>query len=427
VSSTTLVRPAAGNSEPPRLRSVAVVGLGYVGRPLALEFYRHGHRVVGYDVVAARRERAVREARALDGVPGAGFEVTAGLRAPRRCDAYVVAVPTPVDEQNAPDLTLLESACRDIGDVLAPGDLVSFESTVHPGATRDVCLPILQERSGLVAGRDFHLAFSPERVSPGETRIAQLVKVVGGFDGASLRAAWDLYEPIVDAGLVAVSSLEAAELTKIVENAQRDVNIAFMNEMNDYAQAIGVDFREVLAACRTKTHFADFRPGLVGGHCIAVDPYYLLDQATRLGVDMSATASARATNDRQPARLAARIEALVGDRAERPRVVVYGSTYKANVDDTRNAGPLRVARAMRERGFDVVVVDRLVDPAGAEEALAGPHPDSVVIVAVVHDEFAPLLRADLDALAGADGLLVSITPALSPEQAPARLELTMLL
>ncbi|MFF2620204.1 nucleotide sugar dehydrogenase [Oerskovia jenensis] len=427
MSSTTLDRLATGNDRPPRLRAVAVVGLGYVGRPLALEFYRHGHRVVGYDLAAVRREQAEREARSVSAADGAAFAVAAALPRTQRCDAYVVAVPTPVDEHRSPDLSFVEAACRDIGDVLRVGDLVSFESTVHPGATRDVCAPILEARSGLVAGRDFHVAFSPERVSPGETEIPQIVKVVGGIDEASLRAAQELYAPIIDAGLVPVSTLEAAELTKIVENTQRDVNIAFMNEMNEYALIRGIDFREVLAACRTKSTFANFRPGLVGGHCIAVDPYYLLDQAARLGVDMTATASARATNDRQPGRLATRIEALVSDRAERPRVVLYGSTYKADIDDTRNSGSLRVAGALRDRGFDVVVVDRLVDPGGAERALASPHPSSVVVVAVVHERFAHTLTADLDTLAGDDGLVVAITPTLTVDQVPTRLELTALL
>ncbi|MHA7134373.1 nucleotide sugar dehydrogenase [Oerskovia turbata] len=427
MSSTTLARPAAGNDRPSRLRDVAVVGLGYVGRPLALEFYRHGHRVVGYDVVASRRDQAGREARDVDAADGATFVTTAALPTAERCDAYVVAVPTPVDEHHAPDLSSIEAACRDIGDVLRPGDLVSIESTVHPGATRHVCAPILEARSGLVAGRDFHLAFSPERVSPGDTQIPEVAKVVGGIDDGSLRAAWDLYEPVIDAGLVAVSSLEAAELSKLVENTQRDVNIALMNEMSEYALTAGIDFREVLAACRTKPTFADFRPGLVGGHCIAVDPYYLLAEAARIGVDMAATAAARTANDHHHERLATRIEALVADRAERPRVVLYGSTYKADVDDLRNAGPIRVAGALRERGFEVVVVDRLVDPVGARRVLAGPHPSSVVVVAVVHSRFAPVLTADLDLLAGQDGLVVAITAAMPPDQAPARLELTTLL
>lgn len=412
----------------PDLRSVAVIGLGYVGRPLALEFYRQGHTVVGYDITAARRAQAEHEAFGIAAARGASFQTVADATGTAGCNAYVVAVPTPIDEHDNPDLSLVETACREVGAVLSHGDLVSFESTVWAGVTRRICLPILEAESGLVAGRDFHLAYSPERVAPGEAEVTKIVKVVGGLDGASFRAAWELYEPIIEAGLVGVSSLEAAEMTKLVENTQRDVNIAFMNEMNDYARALGIDFHEVLAACRTKWSFKDFRPGLVGGHCIAVDPYYLLEQATVLGVDMSATASARRTNDAYHERLATRIEALVADRDERPSVVLYGSTYKANVDDTRNSGPLRLAETMRERGYDVTVVDRLIDPQAAAEAVAaGPTRDAVVVLAVVHDEFAGMLTADVDALAGPQGLVVAITGAVSRDQMPARLEFTALM
>jgi UDP-N-acetyl-D-galactosamine dehydrogenase len=412
----------------PDLRAVAVIGLGYVGRPLALEFYRHGHTVVGYDITRARRTQAEHEAFEIAAARGASFRTADDAWGMARCNAYVVAVPTPIDEHDKPDLSLVEMACHEVGAVLSRGDLVSFESTVWAGVTRRICLPILEAESGLVAGRDFHLAFSPERVAPGEAEVTKIVKVVGGLDEASFRAAWELYEPIIEAGLVGVSSLEAAEMTKLVENTQRDVNIAFINEMNDYARALDIDFHEVLAACRTKWSFKDFRPGLVGGHCIAVDPYYLLEQATGLGVDMSATAAARRTNDGYHERLATRIEALVADRDERPAIVVYGSTYKANVDDTRNSGPLRLAETMRTRGYDVTVVDRLIDPEAAAQALlAGPGQDAIVVVAVVHDEFAGTLTADVDALAGPSGLVVAITDAVSADQIPARLELTTLL
>ncbi|QUC00597.1 nucleotide sugar dehydrogenase [Cellulosimicrobium cellulans] len=426
--SALLDTPSGPVESGPTLRKVAVVGLGYVGRPLALELYRHGHHVVGYDLTAGRRTQAARDAATVTPREGARFRTVRSPAALRGCDAFVVAVPTPVGDDDRPDLSAVEAACRDVGGALAPGSLVSFESTVHPGVTRGVCVPILEERSGLVAGRDFHVAFSPERIAPGEVGLTEVVKVVGGLDEASSRAAWDLYEPVVAAGLVAVSSLEAAELTKLVENGQRDVNIAFMNEVNEYAHALGVDLAEVLAACRTKWSFKDFRPGLVGGHCIAVDPYYLLDHAASIGVDMTATASARATNARYHQRLADRIEALVAGRGERPRVVVYGTTYKPDVDDTRNSGPLRLAAHLRERGFDVTTLDRLVDdPAHVAAVLAGPRSSRLVVVAVVHAAHRARLAGDLDVLAGEDGPVVSLTPAAGRDVVPERLELTALL
>lgn len=251
-------------------REVAVVGLGYVGAPLAYELYRAGHSVIGYDIDPVRAQETEQHAGRIESVrTDAVFRATTRAAWLREADTFVIAVPTPTRD-GSPDLSLVLRACEEVGASLKPGDLVVFESTVYPGVTRDHCRPVLEKQSNLVAGAEFGLAFSPERINPGddEHRVTDVVKVVSGIDDASAAAAAALYASAIPAGIHIAPSLEVAELAKLLENTQRDVNIALMNEVNLLAQHLGLRFRDVLDACATKWNFGHYTPGLVGGHCI---------------------------------------------------------------------------------------------------------------------------------------------------------------
>ena len=357
-------------------RGFAVIGLGYVGLPVALALAKKFEPVIGFDI-SKRRIAALRNAEDTTG------EVTAAaLRETTLCfsadpDAlsaasfFIVTVPTPIDPERRPDLSPLEGACRLIGPRLQPGSVVVFESTVYPGLTREFCGPLLAEISGLRQGLDFKLGYSPERINPGDKqhRLETIVKIVAGEDRETLERVAGVYGRIVEAGIYQASSIEVAEAAKVIENTQRDLNIALMNELAIIFDRLGIPTMEVLQAARTKWNFLPFTPGLVGGHCIGVDPYYLTTRAEAVGYYPQVILSGRRINDGMGGFIAQRLVKLL-IAAERPvkgaKVGIVGIAFKEDVPDLRNSRVPDILAELREFGISALVSDPLVDPVEAQ-------------------------------------------------------------
>lgn len=415
---------------------IAVVGLGYVGLPLALAFARSGRAVVGFDV---DRARVADLARGIDrnepdrpalAVPE-GLAFTATAEDLVGCDAYVVAVPTPIDGGRRPDLGPLLTASDLIGPALHRGALVVVESTVHPGATEEIVGPRLEAASGLRRGRDFVLGYSPERINPGDSvhGLADVVKVVSGEDEATLARVAALYRPVVPAGLHLAPSIRVAEASKITENVQRDVNIALMNELALVYDRLGLRTEDVLAAARTKWNFAPYRPGLVGGHCIGVDPYYLIAKAEAHGYYPELIRAARRLNDGMAERVAQKIVvrlSAAGIAVAGARIGLMGLAFKENVSDARNSQAPVIARALGELGGVVLAADPLVDPQIASRDLSVALVDRDLLVdldaLVLASPHRAFVAEGVEGLAGRvrpGGLLVDVTSALDPARVPA--------
>ncbi len=356
-------------------RGFAVIGLGYVGLPVALALANKFERVVGFDI-SQQRIAALRDAKDATGeVTEAALRETR-LRFTDDADAldevsfFIVTVPTPIDAERRPDLSPLEAACALIGPHLRAGSVVVFESTVYPGLTREFCGPRLAAASGLRQGIDFKLGYSPERINPGDKqhRLETIVKIVAGEDSETLERVGGVYERIVDAGVYLASSLEVAEAAKVIENTQRDLNIALMNELAIIFDRLGIPTKEVLEAAGTKWNFLPFTPGLVGGHCIGVDPYYLTARAEAAGYYPQVILSGRRINDGMGSFIAQRLVKLL-IAAERPvkgaRIGILGITFKEDVPDLRNSRVPEIVAELREFGIAALVADPLADPAEA--------------------------------------------------------------
>ncbi len=351
-------------------KKLALIGLGYVGLPIALAFARK-ISVIGFDI---NRDRVALMKKGIDpskeigsaDFEGCDIEFTDSLEHLRQANFYIVAVPTPVDEHHLPDLLPLLRACETVGKVLKKGDYVVFESTVYPGCTEEDCLPILERISGLKAGSDFKLGYSPERINPGDKdhTLSRIIKVVAGCDAESLEQIARTYELVVDAGIHRASSIKVAEAAKIIENTQRDLNIALMNELSIIFDQMSINTFEVLEAAGTKWNFLKFQPGLVGGHCIGVDPYYLTYKANELGYHSKVILAGRNINDGMGRHVANKVVQYliqhVGDLRQ-ARVLVKGATFKENVSDIRNSKVSDVVRALREFFVQVEVVDPHAD------------------------------------------------------------------
>jgi len=356
-------------------QTVAVVGLGYVGLPLAIEFGKH-QPTIGYDLssakIAAYREQrdptgevALEEFRASRHV-----RFTADATELRAADAIIVAVPTPIDSARLPDFGPLLSASRAVGDNLKRGAIVIYESTVYPGATEEVCVPVLEQRSGLRWRQDFFVGYSPERINPGDKNhtLTRITKVVSGDSAQTLEAVAQLYAQVVEAGVYRASSIRVAEAAKVIENTQRDLNIALMNELALIFNRLGLDTLEVLEAAGTKWNFLPFRPGLVGGHCIGVDPYYLTHKAEMIGYHPQVILSGRRINDGMGKFIAEQtIKQMIagGSSIKGARVNVLGLTFKEDVPDLRNSKVIDVISELRSFGVEVAVHDPV---AAAEDA-----------------------------------------------------------
>lgn len=346
--------------------------MGYVGLPIALEFARK-ISVIGYDINPRRIEmmcHGIDPSKEIDSEAFKGRDIvfTSDLEVLKQASFYVVAVPTPVDKYNVPDLKPLLSASETIGKVIKKGDYVVFESTTYPGCTEEDCLPIIERVSGLKAGRDFKLGYSPERINPGDKKhtLRSVVKVVSGCDAEALEEIAKTYEIVVDAGVHRASSIKVAEASKIVENTQRDLNIALMNELSLIFDRMGVNTYEVIEAAGTKWNFLKFYPGLVGGHCIGVDPYYLTYKAASLGYDSKVIAASRFINDDMAKYVARKIITHVLRNSNNPKVLVKGVTFKENVSDIRNSKIIDTVKEMLAFNIHVDVEDPFAE---AEEVL----------------------------------------------------------
>ena len=410
---------------------LAVVGLGYVGLPLAVAFSRL-YPVVGFDI-SRQRVQSLRNGIdhtnevAPEELSSARLTVTDEPSELSGSNVFIVTVPTPIDEANRPDLTPLLTACDLIAPVLSKGAVVVFESTVYPGVTEDICAAAIERASGLKAGVDFTLGYSPERINPGdkERPIEKITKVVAAGDPQTLELLCDLYGSIIEAGIHPVSSIKVAEAAKVIENTQRDVNIALMNEVSKICDLLGIRSSEVLAAAGTKWNFLKFHPGLVGGHCIGVDPYYLTAKAEQLGYHPEVILSGRRVNDSMGAYIAQRVVKLLA-ASDLPirtsRVGILGFTFKENVPDIRNSKVLDVYRELREFGVTALVHDPLADADGVRRTCDVELADlaeftdlAALIYAVPHETYGSIGPARMSEMIAPNGILVDVKSKIDPE------------
>ena len=394
---------------------LAIIGLGYVGLPLAVEFGKQ-RPVLGFDINTSRIE-ALRaghdgtlEVSDEELTCASGLRYSASLEDLRDCNTYIVTVPTPIDEHRQPDLTPLVKASQTIGQVLKKGDLVIYESTVYPGATEEVCVPVLEQVSGLKFNQDFFAGYSPERINPGDKthRVTTIKKVTSGSTPEVAEQVDRLYREIITAGTHKASSIKVAEAAKVIENTQRDVNIALINELAIIFNRLGIDTEEVLLAAGTKWNFLPFRPGLVGGHCIGVDPYYLTHKAQAIGYHPEIILAGRRLNDNMAAYVASQmVKAMLKKRihVEGARVLVMGLTFKENCPDIRNTKVVDIVAELGEYGVAVDVHDPWAEAAEAEheyglKPVEQPAPGSYdgIILAVGHKQFCAQSEAQLRAL-----------------------------
>lgn len=411
---------------------IAVIGLGYVGLPVAVALAGAFADVTGFDI-STRRIAALRGGSDATGEIDDDDLRDSSLKLADResvaelgsASFFIVTVPTPIDEELQPDLEPVRSACRLIAPHLSRGAVVVFESTVYPGVTEDICGPLLEAESGLVRGRDFHLGYSPERINPGdrEHRLESIVKVIAAEDAATLARLRTVYGAIITAGLHEAPSIKVAEAAKVIENTQRDLNIALMNELALILDRMDVRTADVLAAAGTKWNFQRFSPGLVGGHCIGVDPYYLTHAAQALGYDPEVILAGRRINNSMGAYVADKTMALAAEAGagQVPRIAVLGLTFKENVPDLRNSKVFDLVSELRRRGADVIVHDPLADRRSAQEdfGIALVDDDAfgmldTIVVAVPHRTYldkVPAWTTD----AGAK-VLVDIRSAFAPDQ-----------
>lgn len=381
---------------------ISVIGLGYVGLPLALEFAKK-FSVIGFDVSESRVElmkTGIDPSNELDKSAFLNKDIhySADPLVLNQAQFHVIAVPTPVDKHNIPNLTAVFKASETVGKALKPGDYVVYESTVYPGCTEEECVPILEKYSGLKEGIDFKVGYSPERINPGdkEHTVEKILKIVSGSDAESTEVIALVYGEVITAGIYRAGSIKVAEAAKVIENTQRDINIAFMNELSVIFDKMNIDTKEVLEAAGTKWNFLNFTPGLVGGHCIGVDPYYLLYKANQIGYTPQIITSGRKLNDEMPAFLAKRLTQMLIQKGKNPnncKVLVQGITFKENVSDIRNSKVANLIKEIREFSIKVDIVD---PHASGEEvskeygfelsAVPGKNYDAV-IVAVNHKDY----------------------------------------
>lgn len=395
--------------------NLSLVGLGYVGMPIAVAFAKKGINVIGFDLNAGKIQRykdgvdptnevgdeAIRESTVM---------FTADENDLKKAKFHIVAVPTPVNQDHTPDLTPVVGASEIVGRNLTKGSIVVYESTVYPGVTEDVCIPILEKESGLKCGQDFKVGYSPERINPGDKvhRLENIRKIVSGMDAESLEEIKNVYNIVIEVGTYPVSTIKTAEAVKVVENSQRDINIAFMNELAMVFDRMGIDTNEVVDGMNTKWNALGFRPGLVGGHCIGVDPYYFTYEAEKLGYHSQIILSGRKVNDGMGEFVAdATIKQMIkaGKAPKNAKVVVLGLTFKENCPDTRNSKVEDIIKRLNEYDIDPIVVDPWATEQDAMREygveltkLEDVHDADCVIIAVAHNEFKALGIEQLDKL-----------------------------
>jgi UDP-N-acetyl-D-galactosamine dehydrogenase len=417
---------------------IGVIGLGYVGLPLAVYLARH-FPVIGFDI---DRERVAELARGLDRTREVTDEefalapniaYAADVDSLRAANFYIVTVPTPVDQAKRPDLSALIAASHVVGTVLNPGNVVVYESTVYPGATEEVCVPVLEQTSGLGFNREFFTGYSPERINPGDKthRLPDIVKVTSGSTREAADLVDQVYATVITAGTHRASSIRVAEAAKVIENIQRDVNIALINELAMLFKELGLETREVLEAAGTKWNFQPFRPGLVGGHCIGVDPYYLTYKAESIGFHPQMILAGRRINDGMASYVANDVIKTMLKRKQsidRARVLVMGFTFKENVPDTRNTKVVDLVRTLRDFVAEVVTYDPMADVELAKHEYGidltnklPQGPFDAIILAVKHEPIAKLGESGIKALLAPDGLIYDLKGILPPAASHARI------
>lgn len=394
---------------------LSLVGLGYVGMPIAVAFANEGVKVVGFDL---NQEKINLYKSGVDPTHEVGDEAikntsvqfTADEKRLQDAMFHIVAVPTPVNQDHTPNLAPVIGASQIVGRNLRKGAIVVFESTVYPGVTEDVCIPILEQESGMKCGVDFKVGYSPERINPGDKvhRLENITKIVSGIDEEALEEIKNIYNIVIKVGTYAVSSIKTAEAIKVVENSQRDINIAFMNELAMVFDRMGVDTNEVVDGMNTKWNALGFRPGLVGGHCIGVDPYYFTYQAEKLGYHSQIILNGRIVNDGMGSFIAnATIKQMIlaGKNISKSKVVILGLTFKENCPDTRNSKVADIVKELNEYGVDPIVVDPWANQNDAMReygiqltSLSSVKDADCLIFAVAHKEFKEMQLKDLDAL-----------------------------
>lgn len=404
-------------------KSISVTGLGYVGLPIALEFAKK-FRVIALDV---KSERIALMKQGIDPsheLPASAFEgvdilFTDDPKDLKQAHFHIIAVPTDIDEHKVPNLGPLKSASRNLGKVIKKGDYVVYESTVYPGCTEEDCLPLVSAESGLVAGVDFKYGYSPERIVPGdkEKGLTDILKIVSGNDEESKEVIADVYCSIIKAGVFKASSVKVAEAAKVIENTQRDLNISLMNELAIIFDKLGIDTQEVIEAAGTKWNFIKMYPGLVGGHCIGVDPYYLLHKARELGVEPQVIASGRRINDGMPAWIARKLTRMLITAGKNPgkcKVLIMGITFKENVSDIRNSKVVDLVHELMQYSINVQVMDPFASPneVAHEYKLTladkiGDNYDAVVL-SVGHNQYRQLDEAYFKSITSEDGIILDL-------------------
>jgi UDP-N-acetyl-D-galactosamine dehydrogenase len=410
---------------------IAIIGLGYVGLPVALAFAKKFPGTIGFDInyekiTALKQGIDPTGEIPNDELKATTLQITSDPVDLKAANFFVVAVPTPIDRDNRPDLTPLVKSSETVGKVLQPGSLVVYESTVYPGVTEEICGPILAKASGLTQGIDFKLGYSPERINPGdkEHTLEKIVKVVSGEDAETLERVARVYETIIDAGVYRAQSIKVAEAAKVIENTQRDLNIALMNELAVIFDRLGIRTHDVLAAAKTKWNFLPFSPGLVGGHCIGVDPYYLTTKAQQLGFHPEVILAGRRINDSMGTYIAQKLIKLFVKsnlRIQGTRVGILGLTFKENVPDLRNSRVPDIVEELRQFGIEPLVHDPLVTSDQAQHEYGIPLTDwqdfsdlDGMIFAVSHRFYLDMSREQLLASIKTGGVLMDVKSAFDP-------------
>lgn len=416
-----------------REEKLSLVGLGYVGMPIAVAFAKKVN-VVGFDLNEAKIDlykRGIDPTREVGdaAIKETKVEFTADETKLREAKFHIVAVPTPVNDDHTPDLTPVANASEILGRNLTKGSIVVFESTVYPGVTEEICVPILERESGLKCGVDFKIGYSPERINPGDKvhRLETIIKIVSGMDDETLDIVARVYELVVEAGVHRAESIKVAEAAKVIENSQRDINIAFMNELSIIFNKMGIDTQSVLKAAGTKWNFLNFYPGLVGGHCIGIDPYYLTYKAEMLGYHSQIILSGRRINDDMGKYVAENIvkKLIAADKAVRnARVAILGFTFKENCPDTRNSKIIDIVKELREYGIEPMIADPTADADEAQKLYDIEFVDmntiknmDAVVLAVAHTEFKALTMNDIDAFYGkGEKIMIDVKGLLNREE-----------
>jgi UDP-N-acetyl-D-glucosamine/UDP-N-acetyl-D-galactosamine dehydrogenase len=412
-------------------KAIAVIGLGYVGLPLALEFAKK-YRVIGFDINEERvamMRKSIDPSKELESSAFDGCDIlfTTDPAELKNAHFYIIGVPTDIDKHKVPNLKPLLSASASVGRALKKGDIVVYESTVYPGCTEEDCLPVIEQESGLKAGVDFLYGYSPERINPGdkERTLTKILKIVSGNNAESLGIIADVYGSIIEAGIYKAASVRVAEAAKVIENTQRDLNISLMNELAIIFDQMGIDTNEVIDAAGTKWNFLKFRPGLVGGHCIGVDPFYLMHKAKQMGTEPQVIAAGRRVNDYIPHFIARKLVQTLIEEGKNPgqcKVLVMGITFKENVADIRNS---KVAELIKElMAYSISV--HTVDPWASANEVAHEYGITLldkpvgtydaIIITVNHSEYARLTKAELEELANGKLLLFDIKGILDKKE-----------